>query len=73
MRTIPSLSKRSLLTGLTVAATLLAGTVASTVAATPSRAATCNGYVGLTFDDGPSNDQSDLGLQRTDHDRQAER
>ncbi|ADJ43206.1 xylanase/chitin deacetylase [Amycolatopsis mediterranei S699] len=29
--------------------------VASAVAVTPAQAATCNGYVGLTFDDGPSN------------------
>jgi peptidoglycan/xylan/chitin deacetylase (PgdA/CDA1 family) len=29
--------------------------VASTVAVTPAQAAACNGYVGLTFDDGPSN------------------
>jgi peptidoglycan/xylan/chitin deacetylase (PgdA/CDA1 family) len=29
--------------------------VASTIAVTPAQAAACNGYVGLTFDDGPSN------------------
>ncbi|WP_410673015.1 polysaccharide deacetylase family protein [Amycolatopsis sp. cmx-4-68] len=29
--------------------------VTSAVAATPAHAAACNGYVGLTFDDGPSN------------------
>lgn len=29
--------------------------VASTVAVTPAQAAGCGGYVGLTFDDGPSN------------------
>ncbi|MEU4522217.1 polysaccharide deacetylase family protein [Amycolatopsis sp. NPDC024027] len=29
--------------------------VASTIAVTPAHAAACNGYVGLTFDDGPSN------------------
>ncbi|SEB31889.1 Polysaccharide deacetylase [Amycolatopsis tolypomycina] len=29
--------------------------VASTVAVTPAQAAACSGYVGLTFDDGPSN------------------
>ncbi|MEU7867302.1 polysaccharide deacetylase family protein [Dactylosporangium sp. NPDC049140] len=28
------------------------------VGAAPARAATCNGYVGLTFDDGPSNDHT---------------
>ena len=49
------LSKRSLVTGLAAAAMAVTGTVALTVTATPSQAATCNGYVGLTFDDGPSN------------------
>jgi len=47
MRTPP---KRALVTGLAAAALALA----STVAATPAHAAACNGYVGLTFDDGPS-------------------
>jgi len=42
------------LTGLTVAVLALLGLVATAVTATPSLAATCNGYVGLTFDDGPS-------------------
>ena len=50
MRT-PPLSKRVLLTGLAVAALA----VASTVTTTPAHAAACNGYVALTFDDGPSN------------------
>ncbi|MET7295692.1 polysaccharide deacetylase family protein [Streptomyces griseoloalbus] len=45
---------RSLVSGLAVAALTLAGTVTSTLNATPSHAAACNGYVGLTFDDGPS-------------------
>ncbi|MEU8610629.1 polysaccharide deacetylase family protein [Actinoplanes sp. NPDC048791] len=45
---------RGTLTGLTVAALAALGFVATTVTATPSEAATCNGYVGLTFDDGPS-------------------
>ncbi|GGS83191.1 xylanase deacetylase [Streptomyces cinerochromogenes] len=49
---------RSLLTGLAVAATALAGTVTSTVDAVPAHAAACNGYVGLTFDDGPSGDHT---------------
>ncbi|MEO6084615.1 MAG: polysaccharide deacetylase family protein [Umezawaea sp.] len=53
MRT-PPLSKRALLTGLTVAALA----VASTVATTPAHAAACNGYVALTFDDGPSNNNT---------------
>lgn len=52
------MSKRSLITGLVVAATVAASTVAFTVAALPSQAATCNGYVGITFDDGPSNDHT---------------
>jgi peptidoglycan/xylan/chitin deacetylase (PgdA/CDA1 family) len=43
----------SLLAGLTVAAMAVASS--ATVAAAPSYAATCTGYVGLTFDDGPSN------------------
>ncbi|WP_121746708.1 polysaccharide deacetylase family protein [Streptomyces sp. E2N166] len=43
---------RSLVTGLAVAALAAAGTVAADAA--PARAAACNGYVGLTFDDGPS-------------------
>jgi peptidoglycan/xylan/chitin deacetylase (PgdA/CDA1 family) len=54
MRTRPQLSKRSLVTGLAVAMAA-ASTVAFTVSAIPSQAATCSGYVGLTFDDGPSN------------------
>lgn len=42
---------RHLLTVLVSAALVVAGTVA----AVPAQAAACNGYVGLTFDDGPSN------------------
>ncbi|WP_377272963.1 polysaccharide deacetylase family protein [Peterkaempfera sp. SMS 1(5)a] len=56
MRTKPLLSIRSLVAGLAVAAMALAGTL--TLNATPSQAATCNGYVGITFDDGPSNDHT---------------
>ncbi|MET9223775.1 polysaccharide deacetylase family protein [Streptomyces sp. NPDC003300] len=52
------MSLRSLITGLAVAATAVASVVTFTVDATPSHAATCNGYVGLTFDDGPSNDHT---------------
>ncbi|MEU1125855.1 polysaccharide deacetylase family protein [Streptomyces sp. NPDC005899] len=52
MRTKPHLPIRPLLTGLAAAALALAGTVA--VNDTPAEAAACNGYVGLTFDDGPS-------------------
>jgi peptidoglycan/xylan/chitin deacetylase (PgdA/CDA1 family) len=54
MRTRSQLSKRSLLTGLAVAAMAMT----SAVVATPTHAATCNGYVGITFDDGPSNDHT---------------
>ena len=36
------------------------GSVAIAVTATPSSAATCNGYVGLTFDDGPTGSTSAL-------------
>jgi peptidoglycan/xylan/chitin deacetylase (PgdA/CDA1 family) len=52
------LSARSLATGLAVAAMVVASTVALAVHAVPSHAATCNGYVGLTFDDGPSDDHT---------------
>ncbi|GGZ23923.1 polysaccharide deacetylase [Streptomyces nitrosporeus] len=49
---------RTALAGLAVAAlAVTSGTVATataTATAAPSRAAACNGYVGLTFDDGPS-------------------
>ncbi|MEU5443862.1 polysaccharide deacetylase family protein [Streptomyces griseofuscus] len=42
-----------------VAAALAAATAGTlTAGAAPARAATCNGYVGLTFDDGPSNDHT---------------
>jgi peptidoglycan/xylan/chitin deacetylase (PgdA/CDA1 family) len=55
MRTTSRLSKRSLIAGLAVAAMAVTSAVAFTVNATASHAATCNGYVGLSFDDGPSN------------------
>ncbi|MEC3977569.1 polysaccharide deacetylase family protein [Amycolatopsis sp. H20-H5] len=54
MRTGPRHPKRAMVTGLTVAAMAVASTVTLTAEATPSYAAACNGYVGLTFDDGPS-------------------
>ncbi|WP_369170059.1 polysaccharide deacetylase family protein [Streptomyces sp. R28] len=41
------------LSSLAVAALAVAGTL-TVDAAAPAQAATCNGYVGLTFDDGPS-------------------
>ena len=47
-----------LIRSLAVATLAAAGTIALTVSAAPSQAATCNGYVGLTFDDGPSNDHT---------------
>ena len=58
MRTAPPLVKRVLVAALSVAATVVASTVAVAVVATPAHAATCNGYVGITFDDGPSNDHT---------------
>ncbi|AQS69875.1 polysaccharide deacetylase family protein [Streptomyces pactum] len=65
MRTRPRPSPRSLVTGVAVAALAAAGTVTAADAdadAAPARAAACNGYVGLTFDDGPSgNTQALLG------------
>ncbi|MFD6169674.1 polysaccharide deacetylase family protein [Streptomyces coeruleorubidus] len=48
---------RALLTTLAVLATAATTTL---TAATPSRAAACNGYVGLTFDDGPSGNTTGL-------------
>ncbi|MFD8521623.1 polysaccharide deacetylase family protein [Streptomyces capillispiralis] len=45
---------RTLVSGLAVAALTVAGTMTSALDATPAHAAACNGYVGLTFDDGPS-------------------
>jgi peptidoglycan/xylan/chitin deacetylase (PgdA/CDA1 family) len=50
MRTKP---QPFLLTGLAVAAMVVASAI--TVSVAPAHAATCNGYVGITFDDGPSN------------------
>jgi peptidoglycan/xylan/chitin deacetylase (PgdA/CDA1 family) len=46
---------RSLVIGLAVAATVAASTA---MTGTPAQAAACNGYVGLTFDDGPSNNHT---------------
>ncbi|MGP2440530.1 polysaccharide deacetylase family protein [Streptomyces sp. JW3] len=48
------LSLRSLLVRAVVLAVAAAGTLAVQSAAAPARAAACTGYVGLTFDDGPS-------------------
>ncbi|MFE6824999.1 polysaccharide deacetylase family protein [Streptomyces sp. NPDC057690] len=52
MSTRPHLSLRALVTRLAVVATAAACTL-TVQAAAPAQAATCNGYVGLTFDDGP--------------------
>lgn len=52
MGTKHRLAARSVLTALAAAALVLASTVATAV---PAQAATCNGFVGLSFDDGPSN------------------
>lgn len=59
MRTTPRLSLRSMAARLTVVAlaatsVLTLDTGPSRADTTPSRAAACTGYVGLTFDDGPS-------------------
>ena len=59
MRIIPRMSRHTLVAGLAVTALAVAGAVATTVGAVPAHAATCSaGYVGLTFDDGPSNDHT---------------
>jgi len=56
---MPRRSFRTLTAGLAVAALAAAGVITSAVNSTPSQAASCsNGYVGLTFDDGPSNDHT---------------
>jgi peptidoglycan/xylan/chitin deacetylase (PgdA/CDA1 family) len=52
------LSLRPLTTALAVVA--LAATATLTAQASPAQAATCNGYVGLTFDDGPSGNTPNL-------------
>ncbi|MEU6458428.1 polysaccharide deacetylase family protein [Streptomyces sp. NPDC047065] len=52
MRSRPCPSWRSLVTAVSVTALAVAGTAAADAA--PARATACNGYVGLTFDDGPS-------------------
>ena len=58
MRTTPRLSKRSLVTGTGRRRDGRGEHRRRRRHATPSHAATCNGYVGLTFDDGPSNDHT---------------
>ena len=59
MRMIPRMSRHALVAGLAATALVVAGAVATAVDAVPAHAATCSaGYVGLTFDDGPSNDHT---------------
>ena len=56
MRMIPRMSRHALVAGLAATALVVAGAVATAVDAVPAHAASCSaGYVGLTFDDGPSN------------------
>ncbi|WP_327730448.1 polysaccharide deacetylase family protein [Streptomyces sp. NBC_00487] len=69
MNTGPRRSFRVLGKRLAVVATAVASAVPlalTAAAAAPARAAACNGYVGLTFDDGPSGNTSALlgALQR---------
>ncbi|MEU6100890.1 polysaccharide deacetylase family protein [Streptomyces flaveolus] len=62
MRTRPRPSWRPLVTGAAAVALAAAGTAAADAApaAAPARAAACTGYVGLTFDDGPSGTTTSL-------------
>ncbi|MFF8537748.1 polysaccharide deacetylase family protein [Streptomyces sp. NPDC015532] len=54
----PPRSLRSLITGLAVVVTAVVSPLA--LDAAPAHAATCGGYVGLTFDDGPSSSTGSL-------------
>ncbi|WP_084557846.1 polysaccharide deacetylase family protein [Hamadaea tsunoensis] len=54
MVSTPRPARRILAIAATMAAAAVGTVAALTLAATPSQAATCNGYVGLTFDDGPT-------------------
>ncbi|MGW0937727.1 polysaccharide deacetylase family protein [Streptomyces sp. NPDC002666] len=56
MHLLPRRRPAALAAGLVLAATASLGL--TTTAAAPAQAAACNGYVGLTFDDGPSNDHT---------------
>lgn len=56
MHLLPRRRPAALAAGLALAATASLGLTAT--AAAPAQAAACNGYVGLTFDDGPSNDHT---------------
>ncbi|MCP2323984.1 peptidoglycan/xylan/chitin deacetylase (PgdA/CDA1 family) [Hamadaea flava] len=54
MVSTPRPARRILAIAAAVAAAAAGAVAAVTLVATPSQAATCNGYVGLTFDDGPT-------------------
>ncbi|MBN1170701.1 MAG: polysaccharide deacetylase family protein [Micromonosporaceae bacterium] len=54
MRKARPFLKRSIITSSAIVLAAALVSVALTVTATPSQAATCNGYVALTFDDGPN-------------------
>ncbi|MBW5248286.1 polysaccharide deacetylase family protein [Streptomyces poriferorum] len=56
MHLLPRRRPAALAAGLALAATASLGLTATATA--PAQAVTCNGYVGLTFDDGPSNDHT---------------
>ncbi|MFI6897136.1 polysaccharide deacetylase family protein [Streptomyces sp. NPDC050256] len=56
MHLLPRRRPAALASALALAATASLGLTAT--AAAPAQAAACNGYVGLTFDDGPSNDHT---------------
>ncbi|MFI6648996.1 polysaccharide deacetylase family protein [Streptomyces sp. NPDC050529] len=56
MHLLPRRRPAALAAGLALAATASLGLTAT--AAAPAQAAACNGFVGLTFDDGPSNDHT---------------
>ncbi|GAA4315062.1 hypothetical protein GCM10023086_36680 [Streptomyces venetus] len=61
MRTRTRSPRRALVTTLTALATAAAATLTTaTATAAPDRAAACSGYVGLTFDDGPSGNTTKL-------------
>ncbi|HKT03996.1 MAG TPA: polysaccharide deacetylase family protein [Rugosimonospora sp.] len=51
---LPHPSRRAAVHGITALVWVAATAVAVFALAQPSQAATCNGYVGLTFDDGPT-------------------
>jgi peptidoglycan/xylan/chitin deacetylase (PgdA/CDA1 family) len=54
MPSLPRPPKRVLASACALAALATVSTVAVSAVAAPAYAATCNGYVGLTFDDGPT-------------------